>query len=469
MPAVFFILIAQMIPMPASQAADLMQISLPAAVNRALSFNRSLAAAKMSLEGDQYSIEAAHAEFDPKIGPALTIGRVGNSALFPNGGGTNNSYGIFVRKKYETGTTIYGGPAYNRAGDASNTTLNLAVTQPLLKGVGAEVNLDGVRRAEFTVTSSGQRLEQAKISTVLNTISTFYEASRQRRIIELNEALCEKLRQHAAMTRSKEKIGLAGSMDTYRVEISLKDAEDALSQAKNAYFTSIGRLKLLVNLEQDSNIDLVPPDPPALKIDNPELDAAQKNLELIQARTDLDEAERAARIAGDAVLPDVNLQLSYGRANRVDPLAQYLPTTDQSWSISLQSSTDLFRSAEKSNYYKAKVLAEMSRVNLQQKKDDIKRQVRQQVLYSTAARERSALRVDQIKQAEGKLALAEVKFTHGMADNFSIIETEKELQNARVGLLVDEADYALSVYGLDALTGHLFEGLLQPQPAKQHD
>lgn len=456
--------------MPGLQAASLLQLSLPAAVDRALSSNRSLMAAKMSLHGDRYLIDAARAEFEPKIGPTVTLGRIGNSALFPNGGGSNNSYGILLRKKYEVGTTISGGPSYNRAANTSNTTLNLAVTQPLLKGAGAEVNLDGVHRAEYSVASSKLRLEQTKISTVLETIATFYDANRQRRIVALFESLCEKLRQHATITRSKEKTGLAGSMDTYRAEISLKDAEDALSQTENSYLTLMGKLKYFLSLEQDAELDLVLPTPPILKIENPEMDAEKNNLELAQAQAELEEAERAVRVADDATLPDVSLQLNYGQANRSDPfVAQYLPTTYQTWNISLQSSSDLFRSAEKSNYYKAKMTADMVRVNLQQKKDDIKRQIRQQVSYIAAARERSAIRAAQIKQAEGKLALAEVKFRNGMADNFSIIETETELQNARIGLLTEEADYALSVYRLAAIAGHLFDGLLQAQSSVQHD
>ncbi len=464
------ILIVPVVLMPLAHAASPLQMSLPAAVDRALSANRSLASATMLLEGERYSVDAARAEFEPKIGPAVTVGRTGNSALFPNGGGQNNSYGILVRKKYEMGTAVYAGPSYNRAANTSNTTMNVALSQPLLKGAGAEVNLDGVHRAEFSVKSSTLKMEQTKISTVLETVTTFYEANRQRRIIELYQSLCEKLRQHVAITRNKEKTGLVGSMDTYRAEISLKEAEDALSQTGNGYLTSIGKLKYLLSLGQDADIDLVLPAPPLLKIEDPEIDAEISNIELAQAQAELEEAERAVRVAGDATLPEINLQLSYGQANRSDPfVVQYLPTTYQTWNVSLQSSSDLFRTAEKNNYYRARVTAEMMRVNLQQKKDDIKRQTRLQVSYISASRERSALRIEQIKQAEGKLALAEVKFRNGMADNFSIIETEAELQNARIGLLTEEADYAISVYKLAAITGHLFDGALRSQSVVEHE
>ena len=96
-------------------------------------------------------------------------------------------------------------------------------------------------------------------------------------------------------------------------------------------------------------------------------------------------------------------------------------------------------------------------IGLDYKTNDIERQVRQQLQFATAAQERIALRLEQIKEAEGKLALAKVKFTNDMADNFSVIETETELQSAQIGLLEVKMDHALSVYNLMAISGHLLD------------
>ena len=72
------------------------------------------------------------------------------------------------------------------------------------------------------------------------------------------------------------------------------------------------------------------------------------------------------------------------------------------------------------------------------------------------------MRRQQIKQAESKLALAEVKFSHDMADNFSLLEAETELQRSRLNLLATEADYAVGVYNLKAIAGRLLDGFARP-------
>jgi outer membrane protein TolC len=58
--------------------------------------------------------------------------------------------------------------------------------------------------------------------------------------------------------------------------------------------------------------------------------------------------------------------------------------------------------------------------------------------------------------------LAEVKFSHDMADNFSLLEAETELQRSRLNLLATQADYAVGVYNLKAIAGRLLDGFTRP-------
>jgi outer membrane protein len=72
-------------------------------------------------------------------------------------------------------------------------------------------------------------------------------------------------------------------------------------------------------------------------------------------------------------------------------------------------------------------------------------------------KERIEIREEQIRQAEGKLALARVKFNHGMANNFDVIEAETELQRSRVDLLSVKTDYIVGTYNMRAVLGTLVD------------
>ncbi len=440
-------------------------LTLEQAVHAALAGNFRLVAAHLSLEGEQQGLEAARAEFDLKLMPTLRLGKIGDNTLSSGTIGTNNRLGAQLSKKFETGTTASIGPSWNRSGDSANTTLNLSVQQPLFKGFDREVTLNGVRTGEFSLATSQRSFEQARINVALDTIAAYYQLIRDQEALRLADSLVERLRRQALVAQSKEHVGTASPMDTYRAEISLKDAEDAANQARNAAAASGDRLKLLLDLDLDTGLQLAAPPIPQLDDLDYEVEALKGRAELLQLQAEADDAARALRIAGNDLLPDVNLQVDYGQSTLSDPvLSRYLPTTQRQWSVYLQASSDIFRSGQQTAYRRAELRLKSLRLSLENKSLELRRQVRSQLALLGEARQRIALRREQIKQAESKLALAEVNFGHDMADNFTLLEAETELQRSRLNLLATEADYAVGVYNLQAITGRLLDGFT---PARQ--
>ena len=407
-------------------------------------------------------LEAAQAEFYPKVIPRAIINKASNEPLYANLGGIDSSYGVLVSKKFGIGTTLAAGPSSNLAAGVHYTTIDYSLNQPLLRGFGTEYNLDAVHRAEFSVASSIQGFQQARVATAQEIIRTYYNALMQKQITEINQALAERLRDHVLLTKMKEKRGLTGPMDTYRATIRLKDAEDTVTQSENTYLNLISRLKWLLDLQPDLELKLRSEVPPEMKIVSPVKDAEQYNLELSQFRTSVQESERNARVADNAILPNVALQLNYSQ-----PIAgTVIPPTQQQWSVSVQGSSDLFRSAEKSNAEQARIRSEALQMNLAYKASGIKREIQQQLMDIATAKSRIVLREAQIKEAEGKLALAKVKFSNDMANNFEIMESETELQRAQVSLLESRTDYALSIFDLKAVTGHLLDDFVSASAQK---
>jgi len=91
------------------------------------------------------------------------------------------------------------------------------------------------------------------------------------------------------------------------------------------------------------------------------------------------------------------------------------------------------------------------------RRDEIVRQVRRELDALKDARKRSILRKEQIRQAQGKLELARIKFNYGMASNFDVIESETELQRSQLDLLTVQTDYIIGTYRLRGALGTLIE------------
>jgi outer membrane protein TolC len=432
-------------------------LTLDEAVNRALQANRSIASTKYAAEGQYLSVVSARSEFETKIVPAVNVGISGGDNTGPPQG---YGGGFSIQQKLESGTKLSLGPAVNKAFGVYSTDVGLSIEQPLFKGFGRESNLDRVRTAIFNMASADRSLHQLRINTFLDVVTTYYDALKNGEIVHMYESMARRLRGHAEVAQAKEKVGLATPMDTYRAEIRLKDAEDALTQARESYQDNRDRLKVLLALPLETDMDLVSP----LKVEIVEVGlesvietALTRRVDMEQAREDIREAERRVAVARHNILPDISLVVGYDQFGLSDRFQQSTGLDQNRWSVRLVSSTDLFRTAEKSAYQQSLLNLKSIQLNLEGRKDEIRRQVRRQFTALKEAERRIAIRKEQIRQAEGKLALAEVKFAHSMADNFDVIEAETELQRSKINLLSSEIDYIVGTYSLRAISGTLIE------------
>jgi len=430
-------------------------LTLAAAIDAALSANKSLIGARLIFESEQHALASAQSGFDIRIVPSVSLGRLGGDSGYE---GSNNSVGVSLNKKFIQGTQLSLGPSYNQTASGKNTTLNASLHQPLLRGLGREVGADPLHRAEYVLDAARRNVEQTRSDIALDTIVAYYEVLRQEQLLALHRLVRDRLIRHALMARGKEKVGLANPMATYRADLRLNDAEEQVAQAGYGLENAKNRLKQLLEWPLERELSVQPAAAPALPDADLEQLAVELRPDLKQLRADIEEAERNVKLAENRVLPDLNLLVNYGQVYSTDPaLIQNLSTTQQQWGVYLQASTDLYRSAEKEALRRARLRVESLLLTFETRLQEVARALRQQRLQLEEAGKRTRLRQDQIRVAEGKLALAETKFMHDLADNFDVIEAEIELQRARVSLLGSQIEHAVGTYRLWAAANQLLE------------
>jgi outer membrane protein TolC len=444
----------------APAAAAALDVTLERAVETTLVGQRGLRSAQFASQGEQLGVQTARSAFDLKILPTGSVGRISDTAVTTTTG-YNGSIGVQFSKSFEsTGTQIALGPSYNRSGSDSNTTLTLHVQQPLLRGWDSVVTLDPVRRAEHSYSASQRALEQARVNATLETIGAYYGALRDQRLQEFAHDQRRRIEEHTAIAESKERSGLIGPMDLLRAKVRLKDAEDADNQARVSVQAAMNRLKRAMDVPLDADIRLVQPREAPLDTMDFEAEAIANRIEIVQLRADVDEAVRQAEVARRNIRPEVTLHITAGQATQVVPfLVQFIPTTSRQWAVYLESSAEFSRKAEENTWRQALLRVESTRLALETKTEEIRRQVREQRTQLADLKVRIGLREEQIRQAESRLALAQVKFSHDMASNLDVIEAESELQRASASLTGARADYAVGIYQLRAMAGRLLDSI----------
>ena len=432
-------------------------LTLTDVINLALRANRSLISSTYGVENRKYSLDAAQSEFELKLIPGADARATDDTSSV--------GAGVTVEKKFSPGPVAALSPRITRFDDdddseAYSGEFGISLIVPLLRGFGSEINLNSVRTAEYSLRTAHRSHYLVKVNIVLEAVSATYDIVEQGELVHLYQDQTKSLQGHVVMAKAREKIGLATPIDVYRAEIRLKDAQDNLSRAREALRSAGDRLKIVLATPLEQAMQVVAPldyQPLDVTLEEAVAAALQNRVELKQIDDQIEEARRASRVAKNNLLPQLDLVANYTRSGGDDKFSRSMRLNEDFWRINLTSITDWSRTAEKAAYQQTLLAVKTDELNRWTRIDGIKREVRQNFDSLLKATERMQIRKEQINQASGKLALAEIKFGYGMANNFDVIEAQTELQRARVNLLADKIEHIVGRYRLRAAMGTLIE------------
>ncbi len=432
-------------------------LTLTDVINLALYANRSLISSAYGVENRKFSLDAAQSEFEWKLIPGADARATDDMSII--------GAGVTVEKKFAPGPVAALTPKIVRSDDdddseAYSGKFGISLTVPLLRGFGSEINLNSVRTAEYSLRTAHRSHYLVKVNIVLEAVSATYDIVEQGELVHLFQDQTKSFRGHVVMAKAREKIGLATPIDVYRAEIRLKDAQDNLSRAREALRSAGDRLKIVLASPLEQAIQVVAPldyQPLDITVEEAVATALKHRVELKQVDDRIEESRRASRLAKNNLLPQLDLVANYTRSGSHDKFSRSMRLNEDFWGINLTSTTDWSRTAEKAGYQQTLLAVKTDELNRWTITDGIKREIRQNFDSLLKAAERAQIRNEQIGQASGKLALAEIKFGYGMANNFDVIEAQTELQRARVNLLAAKIEHIVGRYRLRAAMGTLIE------------
>lgn len=451
---VFPILLICLFPSSGIATGEPIHITLETAVARALRYNRNLIGDALDRDNSRLSMDAAQDAFDIKVSPLSSINYTSN----PEEEQSIWRVGGLVSKKFTSGVVLNLEPSVEREDDDYGAGIGFSLAMPLIRGLGKDINMDSVYAGEYALASSDRTFHQKKVNTILNTVTTVYTLIREQHLVTLYTEELNHLKGHLKSARIKEKAGIARSMDVYRAEIRIKDVEESLSLARERVAETGDRLKEIVALPLTSPIEAEAPQEYTLismKPDQVVRIALEKRIETFQSKADIAEAKRREEVARHNTLPDLKLVSTYTRRGRSSDFGDVLFFDEDRWSIGLTSSTDLARSEEKTAWAKSRLAVKREQLNFESSQQNIIREVRTVLNSLEKSQERIALRREQVAQATGKQRLAHIKFQYNEADNFDIIESQTQVERARVNLMSDEISYIIDGYRLRAVMGTL--------------
>ncbi len=427
------------------------KISLTQAIEWAIEKNRSVIRSSNNINIGQLGLKSAKTDFDFKLTPA-------GGAIVTD---ENNSLAtsLALAKRFTQGHDISISPGIVVDDDNYYSRIGISLNIPLLRGWGKLVNLSFVDSEEYAVRTAHRGLYHTKTNIIIQAVTSFYRIILFQHTVKLNTSLVTSFKKHAKLATLKSDVGVANPLDVYRARIKVKDAEADLVASVESQQNEKNELKSILSISQSRKIVL--DEPPIriniinLMVSEAETIALDNSIKIRQATDALNEARRFSKIAKHYLLPDLLLSVNYSLSSESEELKNTFNMKDERWAISLSSTTDLTRSREKLHYRQTLINIESAKIDLDDTKDMIQKDIRRQLDTLNKIKEQIKIRKQQIHQAEGKKDLSQIKFNNNLADNFDLIEAETELHQARLNLLQANINYIIDTYRLREIMGTL--------------
>ncbi len=422
-------------------------LSLKEAVEVALKNNRSLVRSSLSLRSSEKSVALQSEKFDIKIIPSTSVNYTSSDSEYW-------SAGVQFSKKTKIGISGSITPRLIKDNDSYRNSVSVALNVPLLQGLGADATLDGVYSSLYALQTAKNTHYKQQDSLAINTITTVYGIINLEKQKEYLRSQLASLKKHITLTELKEKSGLASTMDMYRAELRLKEVQNELTGVEKGYASNIDRLKQLLGVSMTGELSVSAPidyTPLSVDLDNAVHIALENRVEIEQAKRKCLESKRKMALAKHNILPTVDLHLGYKRYDGTD----YGDFDEEDWLFSVNGNSDLLRTEARTAYEQAIIQFKQAEIDMESVREDIIKEVRNQIYQMHKKEQLIADRKEQARQAEGKQALALSKFNHRMADNFDLLEAQTQRQQVETDLLFDTIGYIIDTYTLRSVLGTL--------------
>lgn len=409
-------------------------VGLPQAVAIALERNYALLGKADDLQRARLTYGDALAQFYPKLTPSYRRSS------------DDSSFGVELSQKLPwTGGSVTGSAGLDRlpqdkAPFDRTSDLGLTLTQPLLRGLGPNAAFFDLRNSRRAKIAQERDFELQKQRLLIQVAEAYYGVLLQRTLLGVAR---QSLKRNQALQRASEarlEVGLVSKLDVFRAELLAAQARESEVAALSSLQTAIETFRFHLGLGPSTPLEPeAGPLPDDVGDGTEPLEtlvarALAQRLDLQEARDQVDDARRAASLARQDLLPQLDLSLRFTRSGKSSTFNDAWNLADHRVSLSFSTSYPLETTGSRTRAALFAINVEVSRRNLRQREQEIETEVRGAVRNLDHIRTSIELQRRAVEVAEQQYRLALLRYERGLASNFDVGEAEGYLVAARSAL-----------------------------------
>ena len=354
-------------------------------------------------------------------------------------------------------------PMVEFAGEqAQDTTTagSISISQSLIRGAPRWVAFEGLTQAERNVVYAARGFEAFRQDFAIGIADQYYRVVVQKMQQAINQRQLEASEFSYKLVKARYRLRRSPQRDVFRAEKIYRDAQNNVLESEQSYKTTLDRFKIRLGLPLSVEFD-VADDIPAVvdpKINqSAAIHAALSNrLDLLTQRERLEDTRRGVRIARHSLLPDLDVNASYGVSALATSFSEIVPLDNSRATFGLNLEIPLDRKAERNAYRSSLIGLAQAQRGLRQSEDDIIVTIRS--LVRGLRLQRQAIENDEanIETEKKNIRKANIDFQAGQASNRDLTDAIQNLAVVEINILRKYADYEIARLRLFEALGVLF-------------
>ncbi len=344
--------------------------------------------------------------------------------------------------------------------DTADTTVTLSVTQPLLAGAGREASHEALTVAERRVIYDIRDFVRYREAFTIGMVRDYYAILSEKQVVEntkRDHELSIFLRRRA---EARFELGEVSALDKFRAQQQELEAKNALIQRQQEYESRLDEFKITLGMPLDERIDVQDVWPKMVPVrlkGTSALRAALANrLDLRSEKQRAEDAERAARIAKNALLPELGLTAGWSVGTDEDAGNPGEDWDAGEYSVGLALEVPIDKIEERNAYRSALIALDRQKRAYALKEDRIRKEVRDALRQVRRLEATVGIQDTKRKLSERRLKNARYLFDEGSAGNRDIIEAQQDLLDAENAYVRALASYEVARLELRRTLGLLF-------------
>lgn len=445
---------------------------LDSALRQAVKANREFLSRRESLYQQGLSYSLSRFSFGPQLN-ATVSGLWSSQDLGSDQSEIGGSFG--VSQILPTGGTLSLTSSANAVwpfGSSSfsnnySSSVGASLRQPLLRGAGYEASHEGLTQAERGLVYSIREFELFRENFTITVARTFFSLVSQQQTLAIEDTNYQGAVFDRRKAEALHQVDRNTEQEVFRSRRREIEAQDALIAARASYDRALDEFKILLGLPTTALIDVVDVEPPyeSVRVEEKSAVAAARHnrLDIQTQREQVEDSERALRLAENGLLPNLDLTASY-RLFGSGPQAYDADPDIWSSSVGLNFEIPLQRKSERNSYRFAQIALEQARRGLTQRLDQLDLEVRDALRNLKSIEDRIELQREQIVREQGAVTVSEIRYESGKLDNRDLLEARQALVNAQNALIRLKVDHFIARLSLLRDMGLFFvdgEGMWQ--------